>query len=322
MSVASALPALMPSAHRAGLAVPAVAEVGVLACEALRYTNAGSVIAVFDRSFYAVLRHRWICVGTRGLGSGPLHVLCERRPARWPKVGDAVAVTGAFLHIADRPFAKFDEAEIWKPDMAPDWTLQRLSAGLDTVDAVWQIDPADQGLAAAGMRTTAEAGSLIMRAAAPGLDALDRIIGDLLAERAPSATDAATIGELVGLGPGLTPSGDDLLSGALIALSSLDLLKARDILWRVCGEHLSRTNDISRAHLRSAAQGFGAAALHDVVGAVIAGDSARIAPAIAAVSTIGHSSGRDAFAGALMVLRAVRRHLSASKRDAPTDGVF
>lgn len=323
MSVAGAIPAFMPSAQRrAGLAVPAVAEVGVLAREALRYANAGSVVAVFDRSFYAVLRHRWICVGTHDLGSGPLHVLCERRPLCWPKVGDAVAVTGAFLHIADRPFAKFDDAEIWLPETVSGWTLQSLYAGLDEVDRVWRVDAEDQGLAAAGLSEAMQPPSLIMKAAAPGLDALDRIVSDLLAERAPCATDAATIGELVGLGPGLTPSGDDLLSGALIALASLDLLDVRDVLWRVCGDHLARTNDISRAHLRSASQGYGAAALHAAIGAVMTGDHDRIETAISAVSSIGHSSGRDAFAGALMVLRAVKRHLAAGKRSASMIGLL
>lgn len=323
MSVAGVIPAFMPSAqHRAGLAVPAVVEVGVLAREALRYANAGSVVAVFDRSFYAVLRHRWICVGTQDLGSGPLHVLCERRPLCWPKVGDAVAVTGAFLHIADRPFAKFDDAEIWLPKTVQPWTLQSLGAGLDEVDRVWRVDAQDQSLAAAGLSEAAQPPSLIMRAATPGLDALNRVVGDLLAERAPSATDAATIGELVGLGPGLTPSGDDLLSGALIALASLDLLEVRDVLWRVCADHLARTNDISRAHLRSAAQGYGAAALHVAIGAVMIGAGDRIETAIGAVSSIGHSSGRDAFAGALMVLRAVKRHLAAGRRSASVSGLL
>lgn len=323
MSIAGAVPVFVPSAQRsAGLAVPAVAEIGVLARDALRFANVGSVTAVFDRSFYAVLRNRWICVGLRDLGSGPLHVLCESRPERWPKVGDAVTVTGAYLHIADRTFAKFDDVEIWMPEAAPDWTLQSLCAGLDRVDQVWRVGADEQGLAAAGGCACAGKPSLIMKAAAPSLDALDHIIGDLLSERTPCAADAATLGELVGLGPGLTPSGDDLLSGALIALASLDLLEARDMLWRICGEHLSRTNDISRAHLCSAAQGFGAAALHDAVVAVIAGDTDHVEPAIAAVSTIGHSSGRDAFAGVVMVLRAVRRHLAVSKQSGPMVGVL
>ncbi len=323
MSVAGVIPVFMSSAQRsAGLAVPAVAEMGVLARDALRSANAGSVVAVFDRSFYAVLRNRWICVGLRDLGSGPLHVLCESRPGRWPKVGDAVTVTGAFIHIADRPFAKFDDADIWVPEAAPDWTLQSLCVGLDRVEQLWRVGSDEQGLAAAGVGESTEAPSLIMKAAAPGLDAFDHIVGNLLSERAPCASDAATLGELVGLGPGLTPSGDDLLSGALIALASLDLLEARDMLWRVCDDHLARTNDISRAHLRSASLGYGAAALHQAIDAVIAGDRAHIEPAIAAVSAIGHSSGRDAFAGALMVLRAVKHRLTAGKQGVPMIGLL
>jgi hypothetical protein len=154
----------------------------------------------------------------------------------------------------------------------------------------------------------------MMEAATPGVIALDCIVADALDGRAPLPADCGELTRLIGLGPGLTPSGDDVLAGALVALATLDLLDLRDVLWNVCREHLARTNDISRVHLRAAALGYGAAALHAAIHTTIGGRADRVEQAIAAVSAIGHSSGRDGFAGVLIVLRAVERHLAGARQ--------
>ena len=301
---------------RAGMRpVPAVVELGLLALEALQDRSTGRVVAVFENSFYAVLGSRWICIGLPYLGSGPLHVLCEARPLCWPTVGNTAAVAGSIFYTDNKPFATFDAASTWAPERAPSWTLNSLRIGLGAVDEFWRVGPAEEGLAAAGARVPLRAKpSPIIEAAASGFTALDSIVGDALDGRAPLPADCAELTRLIGLGPGLTPSGDDLLAGALIALAALGLLDVRDMLWNVCREHLARTNDISRAHLRTAALGYGAAALHAAIHATIGGRADHVEQAIAAVSAIGHSSGRDGFAGGLIVLRAVERHLAGDRQ--------
>jgi hypothetical protein len=301
---------------RAGMRpVPAVTEFGLLAQEALQGRSTGRVVAVFESSFYAVLGGRWICIGLPYLGSGPLHVLCESRPLRWPTVGDTAAAAGSIFYTDNKPFATFEAAATWAPERAPRWTLNSLRTGLGAVDEFWQVGPAEQGLAAAGAHVPLRAKpSPMIEAATPGLVALNGIVGDALEGRAPLPADCAELTRLIGLGPGLTPSGDDVLAGALVALAALGLLGARDMLWNVCREHLARTNDISRAHLRTAALGYGAAALHAAIHTTIGGRADRVERAIAAVSAIGHSSGRDGFAGALIVLRAVERHLAGARQ--------
>ncbi|TKT73821.1 DUF2877 domain-containing protein [Afipia massiliensis] len=293
--------------------VPAIGELGLLAEKVLQVESNGRVVAVFDRSFYAVLGSQWICVGLPHLGSGPLHVLCERRPQCWPMVGAVVAVTGSILVIDNKPFATFDGASIWKPELAPGWTRAGLRIGLVAVDEFWRVGSAEEGLAAAGCAQPPTELTPLVAAAAAGIAALGRVIIDALHERAPSSADCAELVNLIGLGPGLTPSGDDLIGGALIALAALDLLNVRDLIWDVCREHLDRTNDISRVHLRTAALGYGAAAMHAAVHATMTGEVGRVERALAAVSAIGHSSGRDGFAGVLIALRAVERNLSGDK---------
>jgi hypothetical protein len=301
-----------PASPRAAHAYPelAVTELGPLALEALRSGSVGTIVAVFARSFYAVFGGQWVCVGSLELGSGPLQVLCESRPSRWPAIGDVVTVNGAALRMNGVPFASFDAARVWTPARASAWTLDCLRAGLGAVDEFSRADPLEEGLAAAGHVRLPARPSPIVAAAAPGFSALDRIVTGALRREAPCPADVAALVGLIGLGPGLTPSGDDLLGGALIALATLNLFDLRDMLWNACRQHLARTNEISQAHLRAAALGYGAAALHAAIHTTIGGETDRVEMALAAVSAIGHTSGRDGFAGVLIVLRALDRRLA------------
>jgi hypothetical protein len=113
--------------------------------------------------------------------------------------------------------------------------------------------------------------------------------------------------ELFGLGPGLTPSGDDVMGGVMVALAMLGHCKLRNALWASLREHArQRTSDLSLAHLEAAADGYGAAALHAVLASLLGGASERLPADLATLDAVGHSSGWDGLAGALLVLRAYR----------------
>jgi hypothetical protein len=110
---------------------------------------------------------------------------------------------------------------------------------------------------------------------------------------------------LIGLGPGLTPAGDDFVGGAMIALRAAGEagLAARVAAWALPLAE-TRTGRISRAHLACAASGEGHEALHALLGAPEG--SARFAESLARLARIGHTSGLDAAAGALLALAARR----------------
>ncbi len=106
---------------------------------------------------------------------------------------------------------------------------------------------------------------------------------------------------LIGLGPGLTPAGDDFVGGAMIALRAFGECALAD---RIAGWALplarGRTNRISRAHLECAAQGEGHEALHDLLCSFEKKHLDRLA-------RVGHTSGLDAAAGAMLALKAANR---------------
>ena len=115
-------------------------------------------------------------------------------------------------------------------------------------------------------------------------------------------------GALLGLGPGLTPSGDDFLGGAFFARRVL-AASERDPRWTratraVVEQARERTHAISAALLSDMTEGHGHAPLHDLATALAAGPAAA-ADALAAaqrLARLGHSSGWDILTGLLAAL--------------------
>ena len=112
--------------------------------------------------------------------------------------------------------------------------------------------------------------------------------------------------EMIGLGPGLTPSGDDFLGGLLFAARSIYEAYPEDFFWdedavhELLGWAKIRTHPISHAILCDLALGQGPEPLHDLVGGLLEGkrfDS--ILEAALRLTAIGHSSGWELLSGAV-----------------------
>ncbi|PYM16477.1 MAG: hypothetical protein DMD81_12400 [Candidatus Rokuibacteriota bacterium] len=110
---------------------------------------------------------------------------------------------------------------------------------------------------------------------------------------------------LLGLGPGLTPSGDDFVGGALFARALLSRAPNADrIRWAEAGREIVRrardlTHPISVALLEDMIDGDGHAPLHDVARALVSDDGNTALDAARRLVRIGHSSGWDILAGFL-----------------------
>ena len=109
----------------------------------------------------------------------------------------------------------------------------------------------------------------------------------------------AAAGLLGGLGPGLTPAGDDLLAGIALTLHAFGFSEPR---LRAMVETV-RTTDLARAYLRWAARGQCIAPAHDLLRAVAGGDDAGVARAERELCSHGASSGADLLLGIDLALR-------------------
>lgn len=115
----------------------------------------------------------------------------------------------------------------------------------------------------------------------------------------------ATAIPLLGLGSGLTPSGDDLVGGALFARG---LLSAADAAWQRFGERViaiapSRTHEISAALLTDLIHGATYGVLHAMVDALVERcPFDQVIDATRSLTAIGHSSGWDMLTGFLFAM--------------------
>ncbi len=142
---------------------------------------------------------------------------------------------------------------------------------------------------------------------AAALDSIDELV------RACRAGDIAAVFHyaraLIGLGPGLTPSGDDFVGGLFFATYHLNEAYPGTFHWQpqtvetwLDGAR-AQTNLISYTLLRDHARGEGAAPLHDLIGALLQGREVEVCLASARrVSEIGSTSGWDILAGILTAL--------------------
>lgn len=114
---------------------------------------------------------------------------------------------------------------------------------------------------------------------------VDRAVEHLATGDLPGTVDA-----LAGLGPGLTPAGDDALAGILLVAGASDRPAAVDAAGR------ARTNDVARAFLAWAARGQSIEPVHRLL-------QTGGAQALGELLRFGHSSGADFVLGLRLGLR-------------------
>ena len=246
-----------------------VSVAGRFALEAAQ--GEGEVRAVFRRSCYLRFGNRYVCAGDHSLGRGPLNALMDDFKA--PSIGERVSLD-------------MTSATAWTPAPLP---------VLATPDVKSLREAArgrvpDEGFGG----LVVDAHNVLAGHAQPALDAIDRwLVGNTLDDDAQG---------LIGLGPGLTPSGDDYLGGVLVALDQFGRKPQAQSLWRWLQPRLSRTSDISAAHLAAAAAGEGHEALHCCIEALC-----TLTPdwpgALGALGAVGHCSGWDSLAGVVAVAK-------------------
>jgi Protein of unknown function (DUF2877) len=165
-----------------------------------------------------------------------------------------------------------------------------------------QADPGALRRGLAGFREIVAASP-----ARPGLPVPDQLADACV--QASLAAAACAADKLVGLGPGLTPSGDDVLAGTLAALR---LLGGDPAFTTALADHVGavggrRTTALSATLLRLAGQGNVAAEVGQVIKAL--NGQGSLEEAARRLHAIGHTSGADLAQGLLIGTAAALRHL-------------
>lgn len=122
-----------------------------------------------------------------------------------------------------------------------------------------------------------------------------------------------TLGSLVGLGPGLTPSGDDVLAGMSLARATFRRARGvagqADVLWEAgVRSKLGSTHELSAFFIEEALAGRSHEFVEDALGALFEGDPQETAIAARKLIGMGATSGVDTGVGVYLAVEWERRY--------------
>ncbi len=119
---------------------------------------------------------------------------------------------------------------------------------------------------------------------------------------------------LIGLGPGATPSGDDLLVGLLAGLTAIRHPQAATLASGVAAQAAGRTTALSEQFLADAGRLHFSERAQRTTAAVLVGGPAELRSAVLSALAWGASSGADLLAGILIGIGADRPMLAHTLR--------
>jgi len=292
--------------------------IGPSAFDTLKRSAAGEVHSVFDRTFNIIIGGELVGVAQSSISRSPINVITDVRPSesmpslgvrkgmQVQKVGNRVLV-GGVLEIS------LEGAQLWRPKTRAERCLgpelikrnlelaKRLAASKGGREGLGQLLKHVDEIAAGKMPQTSDL-NVVARAALPRL--ID-LVKATKSENVEGVKGAAQ--KLIGLGPGLSPSADDALSGftAVLWWVSRSLNKDIDRVKKINEAVVScsgATTLLSQQLLRHAAKGETNERVEELLDAILAGMPPKVESGVEEVLKIGETSGIDMIVGVLVGL--------------------
>jgi hypothetical protein len=297
-----------------------------IGCHVLRACDSGKVEAVFDRACNILLDSGGLVTILGHSAGNVAHGIRLRSDQRL----DRIFRRGMQVHIGDERVS-FDggavsvllsAASTWKPAFRlamSNWDGRSIDAAFLVADSLGNL----------ALERGSEFLAVVLQAGPRATPLAFRISEVLppLADAVRSYDRTATlqrVANLIGLGPGLTPAGDDFIVGLLAGLALSAQTEAQiDYLRAVCcGVALlsNATTCVSRQHLRDACALAFSERLSDLCLSIALGSAKpRLDSHVAAQIAVGASSGADAAAGLIFALFDCRMITPTDRitRDAP-----
>jgi hypothetical protein len=276
----------------------------------------GEILAVHPHSCYLTDEDGAIyAVVEQSLGNGPLNLVIPSGPThslQHLSPGESVRSTGEVLMLSDSLDIGLATAELWdpKPYAALGADADALRRALTALFETTTTRSPETSLARLLPYLQAEdlPGPLQKVRHFPRSHALISGLAESLAGRNRRGLKVVT-SSMAGLGPGLTPAGDDFLAGVLLALALTqqirddpELAGIADLLLETAGP---RTGEISAAYLKAAHAGEVSEGWHGLLSAIAGGDPRSLEETAEAVLHIGETSGADMLAGFLTAMQAI-----------------
>ncbi len=248
---------------------------GLGACEVLARGGDGVILASFPRACYVSVGPALVALVGPGVHPGPLYMVLDEPPPE--AVPDTAVSVGSHRVVIGEREVSARGARVWiGPLPPPHATRAGISVAVEAAEAL----AAGSALVAGPFRRRADRARACLQA------------GDL--------EGAARL--LAGMGPGLTPSGDDALAGVLFALRATCGEASQALLIRVA--QTVETSTLGSAFVAWAARGQSLSPAHSLLEAASTGDAADAAAACEALAQVGETSGADFGLGLIWGLEA------------------
>jgi len=274
---------------------------------------AGRVLASYRRACNLVTTEgEIIALVGPAVGNGPLNIVIEDiRVLERVRPGLPTVFSDAQLVLGDSLVVSLDGAQLWGPEVNWGCLATERRKLEDTLAALcsWlsQNDIAD-GLLGLVLNKEKEPGAQADGTCSPHNRAFLAMarMGIKWLMQALQDGDRPSVGEsaalLAGLGPGLTPAGDDYLVGLMAGLRvwpGLCEVSSEEACRIILEAAEGRTTLLSRAFLRSAKEGLFGESWHELLAELAGGEAIGMQQAAKRILSAGATSGADALAGFL-----------------------
>jgi hypothetical protein len=135
-------------------------------------------------------------------------------------------------------------------------------------------------------------------------------VAELVEAMASDQSPDAAVARLIGRGPGLTPTGDDVLAGALVTLHALGAPVVVPLARSITALAPGGTTTVSAGLLRHAAEGRCIPQLDDLLTAIAGAANNPLPRAAGALLAVGHTSGAGLLHGVLVAVAIAHARLA------------
>lgn len=286
------------------------------AFEALESDAAAEVHSVFDRTFNILIGGELVGVARSGVSRNPINLITdipagESMPALGIGKGMRVRKVGGRLLVGEVLEISLEGAELWRPKTRAErcLDLKLIERNLELAKKLAAGKAGREGLGQ--LLSHVDEISVDKVNLTPGLNAVAKTVLPLLVQLLEE-TKYGDIGgiemvaqKLIGLGPGLSPSADDALSGFTAALWWVSHSLNRGVdrveeINRAIASQASGTTLLSGQLLRHAARGEVNERVEKLLGKLLEGAPSEIELLVEQVMKIGETSGVDMVLGLLL----------------------
>ncbi|WP_052759688.1 DUF2877 domain-containing protein [Paenibacillus sp. DMB20] len=271
----------------------------------------GTIHSIFDRTvnIKCDFTRDLYTVASRKTDNAPHTIVADidSCAGRGLAIGDPVILTDGQLLLGPKLAVSVEQAAVWRCAL-PAYPTADEPLRSNLAEAVKEIGSRGRG---GGTIRSADAGSIEIETARLLNERTADLLRELSQVRMEKAFSYAI--RLIGLGPGLTPSGDDFLTGLFAAMNlpKSPLYSRRFWCRDVEAAAASMTNEISCMAMKKAAIGQVRESIVDLAHSLIHGSRDGMLSSLSAVLDIGSSSGSDI---ALGLAKGLELNLKLSRR--------